>query len=50
MENIIEIAGIAGAIGLSFGLALGLHWMVLAGLMRLMPGQIREVRRRETLL
>jgi hypothetical protein len=37
MENFIEFAGIASAIVASMGLAMGLEWLTLNGLLRLMP-------------
>jgi hypothetical protein len=39
MENFIEFAGIASAIVVSMGLAMGLEWLTLNGLLRLMPGR-----------
>ena len=37
MENAIGVAGIAGAIFVSFAVALGLEWISLVILMKLMP-------------
>jgi hypothetical protein len=42
MENFIEFAGIASAIVMSMGLAMGLEWLTLNGLLRLMPGRERK--------
>ena len=39
MENAIGVAGIAGAIFVSFALALGLEYISLVALMRLMPAR-----------
>ena len=46
MENTVAFAEIAGAIIGAIGLALGLEWLTLSGLIRLMPrtahSQIQE--------
>jgi hypothetical protein len=39
MENVIDFAGVAGAIVASMGLALWIEWLSLRGLMRLMPAR-----------
>ncbi len=39
MGNFIEFAGIASAIVVSMGLAMGLERLTLNGLLRLMPGR-----------
>ncbi|HXW55760.1 MAG TPA: hypothetical protein VEJ67_08440 [Candidatus Cybelea sp.] len=39
MNRILDVAGVAGAIAFSMALALGLEWLGLCGLMRLMPGK-----------
>ena len=39
MENTIGFAAVAGAIFVSFAVALGLEWLSLVLLMRLMPAQ-----------
>ena len=42
MNYVVDFAGVAGAIGLSVALALGLEWVSLRGLMRLMPARAVE--------
>ena len=39
MENLIAFAEVAGAIIAAMGLAMGIEWMTLNGLMRAMPVQ-----------
>jgi hypothetical protein len=39
MNRILDFAGVAGAIAFSVALALGMEWLGLRGLMRLMPGK-----------
>jgi hypothetical protein len=45
MDNFIEFAMFAGAIIASIGLALGLEWLSMTGLFRLMPGHDRKERK-----
>lgn len=40
MNGFIEYAAFAGAIIASVGIALGLEWLSLNGLFRLMPGRL----------
>jgi len=47
MDNFIEFAMFAGAIIASIGLALGLEWLSMAGLFRLMPGQHQKIGHRD---
>ena len=47
MESTIGFAEIAGAIIGAIGLALGLEWVALNSLMRLMPSESRPDARRE---
>ena len=42
MNGFIEYAAFAGAIIASIGLALGLEWIGLNGLFRLMPGRLHQ--------
>jgi len=42
MGNFIEFAEVAGAVIAAFGLALGLEWVGLYGLMSIMPGRRNE--------
>ena len=42
MENTVAFAEIAGAIIGAIGLALGLEWLTLNGLIRLMPRAVRS--------
>jgi hypothetical protein len=44
MNDVIDFAGVAGAIGLSVALALWLEWVTLRGLMRLMPARAVEMK------
>lgn len=39
MGHIVDFAGVAGVIVASMGLALGIEWLSLRGLMRLMPAR-----------
>jgi hypothetical protein len=39
MGHIVDFAGVAGVIVASMGLALGIEWISLRGLMRLMPAR-----------
>ena len=48
MDNFIEFAMFAGAIIASIGLALGLEWLSMTGLFRLMPGQRQRIGPRDT--
>ncbi|HUJ33081.1 MAG TPA: hypothetical protein VLY23_17500 [Candidatus Acidoferrum sp.] len=43
MEQMIDLAGVAAAIAASMVLALGLEWLSLRGLMRLMPARPRAL-------
>lgn len=42
MGYIIDFAGVAGAIVASMGLALGMEWLSLRGLMLLMPARTTD--------
>jgi hypothetical protein len=42
MEGFIRFAEVAGAIIAAFGLAMGLEWLTLSGLIRLMPRRNNE--------
>ncbi len=44
MENAVTLVAMAGAMGLSLALALGLGWSSMAGAFRLMPSRPREAR------
>jgi hypothetical protein len=41
MNEVLNFAGVAGAIAFSMAVAVGLEWLSLRGLMRLMPPQKR---------
>jgi hypothetical protein len=43
MNHLTDLAAVAAAIGFSVGFALSLEWLVLRGLMRLMPARTAEV-------
>jgi hypothetical protein len=47
MENILTLAGLTATAVFSFSLALLLGWMALAGLLRLLPGNARQVKNAE---
>ena len=44
MNQVIDFAGIAGAIGLSIAFGVYLQWLGLRGLMRLMPVKANPAR------
>lgn len=44
MENTIGFAAVAGAIFVSFAVALGIEWLSLVLLMKLMPARTSEQR------
>ena len=46
MNGFFEFAMFAGAIIASIGLALGLEWLSVTGLFRLMPGPTSEAKNR----
>ncbi|HTW25167.1 MAG TPA: hypothetical protein VMD78_16315 [Candidatus Baltobacteraceae bacterium] len=42
MESVIGFAEVTGAILAALGLALGLEWVTLSGLFRLMPARVKK--------